>query len=302
MQWTGTQISGMRHRKSSLVPTIYIFAPLIYLARSGGIYSTANDLVNFGRNILLSTQLPPLVTRRWLKPLAHTSALTFSVGAPWEIYRTMSNITTGRIIDVYTKSGGYGSYACLLILIPDYEISISILTAGPNGIVVNYVSEMIVQTLIPALEKSAKEEAANILTGLYTSETGGNSSISLTVDDGPGLVVESWTSNSSNLLQTAEEYLQATGGGHINSMRLYPTGLKDSQNCQNQAAYRAVFDLSTEPSSTPRVFDQNVNAWENIDEVTYGEISIDDFVFEFDSSGAVVHIEPRILRSTLVKV
>lgn len=246
--------------------------------------------------------MPPLVTRRWLKPLAHTSALTFSVGAPWEIYRTMSNITTGRTIDVYTKSGGLGSYTSLLILIPDYGISIAILTAGPDGIVVNYVAEIIVQALIPALEKSAKDEAAKILTGLYTSESGGNSSISLTVDDGPGLVVESWTSNGSNLLQTAEEYLQATGGGHIRSMRLYPTSLKDSQSCQTRAAYRAVFDISTEPGSAPRVFDQSVNAWENIDEVSYGNISIDDFIFEFDSSGAVKHIEPRVLRSELVKV
>jgi len=250
----------------------------------------------------LSTQLPPSTTRRWLKPLAHTSALSFSVGAPWEIYRTKSDITTGRIIDVYTKSGGIGSYTSLLILIPDYEISISILTAGPNGIVVNYVAEMIVQTLIPALEKSAKDEAAKILSGLYTSDTGENSSISLSVDDGPGLVVESWTSNGFNLLQTAEGYLQSSSGGHIRSMRLYPTNLKDSSGCQTRAAYRAVFDISTDPGSMPRVFDQNVNAWENIDEVTYGDISIDDFVFEFDSKGSVKHIEPRALRSRLVKV
>lgn len=236
-----------------------------------------------------------------MKPLSHTSALTFSVGAPWEIYRTKSNITTGRTIDIYTKSGGIGSYTALLILIPDYEISLAVLTAGPDGITVNYIAEIIVQRLTPVLENSAKGESANILTGLYISETGENSSLSLTMDSGPGLVVDSWISNGSNLLQTAEEYLEASGGGHVKSMRLYPTSLKDSQNCTTRASYRAIFDVSTEADLPTRVFDQNVNTWENVDQVMYGEIGVDDFVFEFDCSGAVTHIEPRVLRSKLVR-
>lgn len=272
------------------------------LTRSGGIYSTANDLVDLGRNILLGTQPSPRITRQWMKPMTHTAALSFSVGSPWEIYRTKSNITTGRTVDVYTKSGGIGSYTSLIILIPDYEVSLAILTAGPNGIVVNYVAEMIVQTLIPALEQSARDEAANLLTGLYTSEAGDNSSISLTTDNGPGLLIDSWISNGSDLLQTAEEYLQASGGGHVRSMRLYPTTLKDTRNCQTRAAYRAVFDVSTELGSTARVFDQNVNAWENTDAVMYGEIGVDDIVFGFDPTGAASYIEPRVLRSRLAKV
>jgi Beta-lactamase len=290
----------MRHRKSEAVTRS--LALLTCPTRSGGIYSTANDLADLARNILLSTQLPPSVTRRWLKPMTHTSALTFSVGAPWEIYRTKSNITTGRTIDVYTKSGGIGSYTSLLILIPDYDVSLAVLAAGSNGIVVNYVAEMVVQTLIPILEQSARDEAAKILTGLYISETGDNSSISLNVDNGPGLVIERWISNGSNLLNTAEDYLQASSGAQVRSVRLYPTGLKDWEQCKTRAAYRAVFDISTQPDTTSRVFDQNVNTWETVDEATYGEISVDDFIFEFDSGSAVKYIEPRVLRSRLVKV
>jgi hypothetical protein len=237
-----------------------------------------------------------------MKPAAHTSSLAFSIGAPWEIYRTASNVTTGRIIDVYTKSGGIGSYTSLIILIPDNEISLAILTAGPNGIVVNYVAEMVVQALIPILENAARDETAKVFVGSYVSETGGNSSMSLAVDNGPGLIVESWISNGADLLQTAEAYLGATGGGKVRSVRLYPTALKDDHCNQNQASYRAVFDISTELGPAPRVFTQNINAWEIVDETTYGEVGIDDIVFEFDSDGTVKYVEARVLRSRLAKV
>lgn len=71
-------------------------------------YSSASDLAKFGRDILRSVQLSPSVTRRWMKPLAHTSELTLSVGAPWEILRIKSNISTGHSIDLYTKGGSLG--------------------------------------------------------------------------------------------------------------------------------------------------------------------------------------------------
>jgi hypothetical protein len=275
---------------------------LIHSARSGGLYSTANDLADLARNILLSAQLSPTVTRRWLKPLAHTSALTFSIGAPWEIYRTKSNITTGRTVDIYTKSGGIGSYASLIILIPDYEVGVAILTAGPNGKVVDYVAEMIIQTLIPQLEESARAEASETLTGWYISETGENSSISIIVDNGPGLVIESWISKGSNLLWVADKYLDASNSGQVRSLRLYPNALKDRMCYGSRAAYRAVFDIWTETGSEAAVFNQNTNPWASVDEAMYGNVAVDDFIFEFDSSGTASYVESRVLGSRLVRV
>ena len=123
-------------------------------------YSTSSGLARFGRDILLSAHLGPSVTRRWMKPLAHTSALTVSVGALWEIWRTRGNITTGNTIDSYTKDGSLGLYNSLLILIPDYQVAVSILTAGPEGNIINTIAETAVQTIIPVLHQSAREEAA----------------------------------------------------------------------------------------------------------------------------------------------
>lgn len=214
----------------------------------------------------------------------------------------MSNVNAGRTVDVYTKSGGIGSYTSIIILIPDYEISLAILTAGPSGNVVNYIAEMIVQSFIPVFENAAKDTAANIYAGSYISEKGENSSMSLTVDNGPGLIIERWISNGANLLQTAEAYLATTSGGKIRSVRLYPTALKDDQCNQNRASYRAVFDISAESDPAPRVFTQNMNSWEVVDETMYGEVGIDDIIFGFDSDGTVKYIEARVLRSRLVKV
>jgi hypothetical protein len=37
-----------------------------------------------------------------------------------------------RIVDTYTKSGDVGLYSSLFALVPDYNIGISVLTAGDN--------------------------------------------------------------------------------------------------------------------------------------------------------------------------
>ena len=263
-------------------------------------YSTSSDLARFGRDILLSTQLSPSVTRRWMKPVAHTSGLTLSVGAPWEIWRTRTNITTGHITDLYTKSGSIGLYNTHLILIPDYQVTIAILCAGSEGSVVNTIAEMVVQTIIPVLHQSAREEAAKNLVGYYVADSNINSSIQLKVDE-VGLVVDKWISNGSNLLDLAETYSQITGGGHIRSVRLYPTNLVDEIDDGFRVGYRMLFDAEASERQVVRVFDQYLSAWGQVDQTTYGRIGVDDIVFELDGEGNAVSIDPRFLSVKLMR-
>ena len=54
-----------------------------------------------------------------MKPVTHTSSLTSSVGAPWEIFRM--KIPRG-VVDLYTKGGDIGVYSSLLVLVPDYDV------------------------------------------------------------------------------------------------------------------------------------------------------------------------------------
>lgn len=56
--------------------------------------------------------------------------------APWEIYRlpipSNTIINTSRLVDTYSKSGDVGQYSTYFGLVPDYNIGITVLTAGDN--------------------------------------------------------------------------------------------------------------------------------------------------------------------------
>ena len=263
-------------------------------------YSTSSDLARLGRDILLSAHLAPSVTRRWMKPLAHTSALTVSVGAPWEIWRTRSNIITGNTIDLYAKGGSIGLYNSLLVLIPDYQVAVAILTAGPEGSVINTIAETVVQAILPVLHQSAREEATKNIVGHYISDSAFNSSLLLKADEF-GLVIEKWISKGSDLLATAEAYSQMTNGGNIRSVRLYPTNLVDEIDGKVRMGYRALIDTGASMRSTMRVFDQDTNIWARVDQNTYGRVSVDEFVLELDAGGNAISMEPRVLGIRLMR-
>jgi hypothetical protein len=235
-----------------------------------------------------------------MKPVAHTSGLTLSVGAPWEIWRTRSNISTGHTVDLYIKGGSIGLYNSLLVLIPDYQVAIAILGAGPVGSVINTVAEMVVQILVPVLHQSAREEATKNLVGHYIADANLNSSTLLRADD-LGIVVERWISNGSNLLDLVEMYSQITGGGHVRSLRLYPTDLVDQIDSGTRVGYRILFDVGASERPVRRVFDHSFGAWGQVDQTTYGRTGVDDVVVEFDREGNAVSIEPRVLDVKLLK-
>src|SRR5690554_4443848 len=148
----------------------------------GGYFSALSDLSTLGRSMLASTLLPPLTTRKWLKPLLHTSALTFSLGSPWEILRQPVPIDPSaspdtaprtRVVDFYTKQGGGGPYTSILALSPDHNVGLSILTAG-NASIGTYVAlrQLFVDIWLPAAELAAREQAGEGLVGRYSFVAG----------------------------------------------------------------------------------------------------------------------------------
>lgn len=263
---------------------------------TGGLLSSTKDLVEFGRAIFGNKQLSPMETLRWMKPGALTSSTTFFVGAPWEIVRTRSGIKTGSLVDLYTKSGSVGAYNSLLVLIPDYQVTLAVLAAGPDApTALDIVTETAIQTLIPALDKTAKAESCSKLCGEYApAGASRDSSLVISTDDGPGLLLKEWTHQGHDLIAAGQAYSNATRGGEIKSLRLFPTGLRSG----NQAAYRAIVNVTPyqyEPS-VDFVFDQQANIWGTPDQLMYGGIAIDDFVFHLDSMGVSAAVEPRVLR------
>ncbi|KAL1969876.1 hypothetical protein VTN77DRAFT_7385 [Rasamsonia byssochlamydoides] len=281
---------------------------------SGGYYASTSDLLAFGSAILNSRLLTPAQTRRWLKPLTHTSSLGISVGAPWEIARGVSLTADNRTIDIYTKSGMIGEYVGILALIPDYDLVLTFLSAGSSasyGVVYPAVTQ-ILQALLPAVEQAGKAEANSTFAGTYQLKSS-NTSITISVDDnGPGLKVSDWFTDGDSMGENWP-VISAPAGTQPGSpmpgagvgVRLYPTNLQAG----NKQAWRAVFDTVSSAAEAAAedaqlFFPQGTClSWSSIDSTTYGLNGLDDFVFNMDeTSGQASSVTLRGLRKTLVRV
>ncbi|KAJ5368394.1 uncharacterized protein N7496_008154 [Penicillium cataractarum] len=259
---------------------------------AGGIFSSTRDMATLGQAILGSSLFPKSITRRWMKPVTHTSSLDYSVGAPWEIV----SFGDERPIDIYSKAGDIGAYSSIIALSPDHNVGFTVLAAGADGHAkVALAADLISAKLIPGLEESAKDQATARFEGTYAASNGTNSSIEITTDDGPGLLVTSWINNGTNMIQSMMTLGHAQDPSTF-SIRLYPTGLESP----GQISFRALMPptLSTFGNGP---FTSSCITWVVVDGQVYGNVGIDEFVFNVDEMGIVNSILPRVLRTTLSK-
>jgi hypothetical protein len=240
-----------------------------------------------------------------MRPVTHTASLEFAVGAPWEIYSFQGN---DRVIDLYTKAGDLGAYSSMVALSPDHGVGITILAAGEvTTTLVAALTDMVGQTLIPALELAAKEEASRAFSGTYGIESAkSNSSLVISTDDDSGLKVSEWINNSVNML----EVVSGITSFPDLSIRLYPTGLRSQgSSSATKVSFRAVFGSLSSSSSSSSSQDgigpvtRSSSSWELVDRYEYGNVGVDEFLFELDpKTGEAISISPRSLRETLPKM
>jgi hypothetical protein len=268
-------------------------------------YSSAGDISALGRAILTSALLPPVLTRRWLKPAALSSELIAGVGYPWGIRRISLPVYGAngkRVVDAFNKAGRIGYYSSLLVLLPDYDAGFTVLIAGediPGNANFN-LADVVGAALVPALEAAAREQADAKFAGEYVGPR--NSSLRLTTQaDRPGLGIENWVSNGTDM-QTIAVVLQG-GYAPVNpSIRLYPTGLETvRKDGSKKVAFKAVFEDLNLPARDPAqsMFSTDCGTWVSFTGVTYGTQSLDQFVFEVDAAGKVVSIENLALRAVM---
>ncbi len=272
-------------------------------APAGSAYSSSSELSVIGRAILKSTLLSPAQTRRWMKPLSHTSSPGYSVGAPWEIVRTTVG---GNQVDLYTKGGDLGSYASILVLIPDYDVGFSVLVSGPQpGSARTQFSDIIVKTFLPALENAARSEAESAYSGRYTSAVPSlNSSITLSTDSGKaGLIVSNWISNGSDLIHALNTAPTTPSGPRANrkfSVRLLPNNLKSlrSNNGTQEIGFRATFEDTAEANQSG-TFSGNCGTWGRLENYLFKGVALDDFTITVGPNGKAVEVFPRVLAARL---
>lgn len=274
---------------------------------SGGVFSTVSDLARFGTGILNSSLLAPERTRRWLKPVSHTARLEYDVGAPWEIVRSVDSVS-GKVTDLYTKSGDSGLFSSWFVLVPEYGFGFTVLTAGSSpgrSALVAGLTDLLTDTLLPALRRQAEAEAGRRFAGVYKAEGGLNSSMVLATstsaaDAAPGLVVSSWVSNGTDVLPFLANIM---GPGPF---RLLPSV---DDGAYGQVAFRLVGSRDA-PASPGRagggegLFSapgMTSGDWLVVDSSTYYGMGLSLLVFDLGKDGKACAVEVPAYRVTLKK-
>jgi hypothetical protein len=258
-------------------------------------YSSANDISTLGHAILSSRLIKPSLTRRWLNPVTFSADFAAAVGAPWGVRRIQLDPFNQpyRSISVYTKAGTFRKYTAFLTLLKEYNMGFSIMMAGESLLNNFMIADMLGASVIPAYDEAARDEADKIYSGVYVDTKK------------PGLGILSWTSYGTDMIETA---LQLQTGSNATAARaearLYYTQLEtQAKDGEKRQSWKAVFEDTGLPSAPgPMLFSTGCGAWVGLTGVTYGSLPLDEFVFDFDSTGNVISVTNLALRTTLYKI
>lgn len=250
----------------------------------------------------LTSQWESLVGVSETSSLVHFEPTNRFFQAPWEIFRyavpVNTVINTSRIVDTYSKSGDIGLYSTFFGLVPDYNIGISVLTAGdsPNR-QVPPIRGTIVDIFFKAAEAAAKQQAKTAFQGTFRARGELNSSITLVVDGGPGVHVTQWTSNSTNFLTNA-------WFTPYDDFRLYPTTLSH-KNAGDPLIYHKYHLVNLMNGGEPVESDpwaEFNEYWFQLDGPDYNNLATDAFVVGIDASGVVQSLASQALRATYYRL
>jgi hypothetical protein len=286
-------------------------------APGGGLYSSLNDLSQLVRTILDKTALATETeVRAWLKPHSSTSSPNTLVGRSWEIFRSV-NLTPDHphTIDIYSKNGGAYGYTSQLAVIDQYGIGVVVMTAGPAADYRIFYDAML-SIFLPAIENEARLQAQK-----YLGDFASNDSLvymSTSMDDGPGIKLDSLTRNGSDILAAIQQfYTQALPQFGVLSpdFRIFPAEFEERQVKEIDGEnitlihedWRINLDFlqNTAESSGSDVpgqgaWSQYCGAWQTADWFYYGNEAVDRLVFLKDAASQdIVGVDVPFLRASL---
>ena len=258
--------------------------------REVGIYSTTNDLSKLLRSILNHDLLSPIRTNAWLKPRSFAQSLHTASGMPWEILRTTQLTGDGHAIDIYMKHGLVIAYSSVMMLIPEYNLGVTILTAGDDLPAIDALENAVVMTTLPEVEKIQRETTRKQYAGHYKSPNL-NSSITLDVSEHTGVTITEWISNGTEFLSV---FKRIRDPGREGVVRLHPTGTRFGKNGELWVAV-------TTPAEKRRKFVFDDDCVRNVESETFNGRQLADIVIWKDGE-EVSGMQLRGLRVDLEKV
>jgi CubicO group peptidase (beta-lactamase class C family) len=189
------------------------------LSPTGGIYSSSNDMSKYLRYVLTHfNALTPALN--WFNPGSTSRGLHSFYGMPWEIFQTTRILKdTKRVTRFVTKSGGLPGYTSIIMLLPEYDLGVTLLLAGPPTFF-DQLREIVSVALVRAAEDVAIRQLHESYAGTYTSpDPHLNSTVTLKADQ-RGLVITKWVSNSTDIYSSS--FFEAQTPPHI-YVQLGPT-------------------------------------------------------------------------------
>ena len=244
-------------------------------------------------------------TLNWLQPASYADSMNSFYGMPWEIFRSDRVLRSSWPVTYVTKSGRVPGYYSLIVLVPEYDLGITILVAGDDDLF-DDLRELVTVELIRSVDLLALTQLRDDYGGMYTSASL-NSSISLSVSIPSkknrheplirGLVVTSFVSNATDVLLSNLPSLSPGGARSYSRwhLQLVPTALFYNATAKEGELWRAVI-VSDEPRS---------GVWDDfcitdIDLDVYAGIPINELVF-WRHKGSVSEVGLPAFRITLSK-
>lgn len=264
---------------------------------TGGIYSSSTDLSKFLRYIVGHYDG---ITKaaNWMHPASPSGELHSFYGMPWEIFQTnKALLDSDRTLRFITKGGGLPGYTSLIITIPEYDLGITLLLAGPPDFF-SRMREIATVETVRAAEQLAILQLQERYAGSFVSPNPGlNSSMTL-VADSRGLVVEEFVSNSTDILTSG---FVKTGIPRDREwyMQLVPTLLYQDEESRTGQQWRLQI-VAERPRGERTVWDDFCMT--DMDQLSYAGLPLNEVVFWKSANGVFNNLGLTGFRANLSRI
>jgi CubicO group peptidase (beta-lactamase class C family) len=271
---------------------------------TGGLFCSSHDMSLFQRYVLANYTNIAEASLNWLMPVSFTHGMNGFYGMPWEIFRSDKFLdslasSSQRAVTVYTKGGGLPGYRTLCVLIPEYDLGVTIFTAGGASFI-NELLERVTVPLIRAADTLGAKQTTERYTGTFSTADLHelNSSVTLSYSSAYGLEVTRWISNSTNMFALIPVAFQFPQDLRFRA-QLIPTGRYVDEVNKEGEKWRAAF-----------VFDRNLDekgVWDDwcitdVDIGIYAGMPLNEIVFWDGEHEVVSDVQLTAFRVNLTRV
>ncbi|KAF2744328.1 beta-lactamase/transpeptidase-like protein [Sporormia fimetaria CBS 119925] len=221
---------------------------------TGGLYSSTGDLARYMRHILThhNTITPTL---NWLTPASTAEGLNSFYGAPWEIFRTERLLESSRrTVEFITKTGGLPGYVSDLILVPQYDLGITLLIAGGNKKIYDQIKEILTTEMVRAADAMATAQLRERYAGVYSlGDAAQNTSMTVTAD-ARGLIVTGLIAAGQDFLKSKDIAVLGAPADAPWHAQLVPTQMYEDEEKREGERWRLL--VYPERPESPTVWDE----------------------------------------------